>query len=152
MSTSPRTLFDRLLHMAMGLGAAGIGLYLAASTLLSAPALNVPGERWLARTECCTWTADVETWDDANGDGLRDPAESPLEGVEIIATGYFQRLTVRTGREGTASLRTLGSCLGNADYEVRPVPPPGYRLSAAAAATGPRSFTFGFASLVQGAP
>jgi len=96
----------------------------------------------------CAWLGLVETWLDANENGVRDRGEMPLSGVVAVASDGRTTLSEATGADGRVALRTgLRGC-AEPGLAVGVTVPPGYRLTTAATFTShtwPMPYQFGLA-------
>ncbi len=103
----------------------------------------------------CFISFEIAAWEDADGNGLRDPAEAPLEGAEFALQGAYAQIwgePCLSDADGELIIRIWypGGCTER-DYTITAVPPDSYEFttpSSLAVSLGPGDFTwqaqFGF--------
>jgi len=81
----------------------------------------------------CFTEAEIVTWHDLNGDGLRDPGEPGLANIEFGILSQDGDLlgfsSERTSREGVGMFFAFISCSGDRARSVGAVPRPAYALT-----------------------
>lgn len=85
----------------------------------------------------CTWHGSARAWLDSNGDGVIDPGEAPLSGVEIHVDDIRNQLTdvnwpAATDRDGDAQLFASIPGCEETVFAIYVDIPDAYRLTTAA--------------------
>ena len=80
----------------------------------------------------CFINFNISTWKDINRDGIWDPSEPPLEGIEFHIDGRFASMLTKypciSDEDGLCIISTWapGNCEPG-DYEVTAIPPDAYQ-------------------------
>ena len=117
----------------------------------------------VACTADCAWYDEASAWVDENQNGVWDPEEEPLAGVEFIIDDVRNKYQdvgdeAISNEEGKAQLSVWLPGCPSVEFEISAKPPEGFqpttpdRVSVSRRAIrnpGKNVFTFGFASLTE---